>query len=121
MNNDLNTVLEGMHNDKVAVLRDQLAAIDAQEQERLRIGNEIENGIRSDIGEVRCEELRVTPDEGYPDAERLARTGFLTKRLDLIDRLRAENRACWNDYQKLEEERREIQRELTTLERRDAT
>lgn len=115
MNNDLNNVLEGMHNEEVMVLRDQLAAIDAQEQERLRIGHEIETGLREDITEVRGEELRVTHDaEG--DVERNARTTFLTKRLDLIDRLRAENRACWNDYQKLEEERREIQRELTSLE-----
>ena len=120
MNHDLNNVLTSMHNDKVLVLRDQLAAIDAQEQERLRIGHEIETGMREDITEVRHEELRVTPDEGYPDADRQARVGFLTKRLDLIDGLRAENRACWNDYQKLEEERREIQRELFTLERRDA-
>jgi hypothetical protein len=112
---DLTNVLESMHNDAVIVLRQQLAAIDEQERDRLRIDSEIKRQLDENIGEVRADELRVTADSELPDAERQARVLFLFKRLDLINRLSDEMRHCWNDYQRLEEQRREIERELTVL------
>jgi hypothetical protein len=123
--NDLNDLLESLHSDKVALLRAQLAAIETQEQDRLTIDTQIKRQLEENIGEVRLDELRVSPDpesSEAADAQREARVQFLFKRLDLVNRLSDEMRHCWNDYQRLEEQKREIQRELTELQqRRDRT
>jgi hypothetical protein len=123
--NELDDVLESLHNDKVAVLREQLAAIDAQEKDRVAIDEQIKGRLETSIGEVRADELHVSPDRDSSqgaDVQREARVQFLFKRLDLLNRLSDEMRQCWSDYQRLEEQKREIQRELTLLgQRRDRT
>jgi len=120
--NDLDDILQSMHNDKVVVLREQLAAIDKQEEDRIAIDAQIKRQLDDNIADVRADELRLTQDPELPDTQREARVQFLFKRLDLINRLSDEMRHCWSDYQRLEEQKREIQRELITLEqRRDRT
>lgn len=123
--NELDDVLERLHNDKVAVLREQLAAIDAQEKDRVAIDEQIKGRLEASIGEVRADELHVSPDRDSAlgaDVQREARVQFLFKRLDLLTRLSDEMRQCWSDYQRLEEQKREIQRELTLLgQRRERT
>jgi len=119
--NDLNDILESLHNDKVILLRQQLAAIDRQEAERLTVDTQIKDQLSESIAEIRADELRVThelEDSGSTDKDRDARITFLFKRLDLINRLSDEMRHCWNDYQKLEEQKREMQWELTSLDQR---
>jgi len=119
--NDLNDILESLHNDKVILLREQLGAIDKQEAERLSVDEQIKAQLSESIAEIRADELRVTQeqeDSGSADRERDARITFLFKRLDLLSRLSDEMRHCWNDYQKLEEQKREMQRELTSLDQR---
>ncbi len=122
--NELNNVLESMHNDKVRVLREQLTAIDMQEHERHRIADVIKDELHEQITEARTEELRVTPDWDNPhdvDKERRDRVIFLQKRWDLMGELQRELRNCWLDHQRLEEERREIEKELTTLKKDEAS
>ena len=122
MNNDLNRVLESLHNDKVRVLREQLAAIDHQENERQTITLVVKDELHEELAEVREEELRLTPD--WDSAQAVDKDGrdriiFLQKRWDLMGELQRELRNCWLDHQKLEEERREIEKELTTLTKLD--
>jgi len=124
--NDLNRVLESLHSEKVSVLREQLAAIDRQENDRRGIAEVIKDELHEELAEVREEELRLTPDWDNPhatDKDRKDRIVFLQKRWDLTGELQRELRNCWLDHQRLEEERREIEKELTTLtkdERPDA-
>jgi len=116
--NDLNRILESLHSEKVRVLREQLAAIDRQEGERRGITGAIKDELREELAEVREEELRLTPDWDNPhatDKDRKDRVVFLQKRWDLTGELQRELRNCWLDHQRLEEERREIEKELTTL------
>ena len=120
--NDLNRVLESLHNDKVRVLRDQLAAIDRQENERQKITAVVKDELHEQLAEVREEELRLTPDwdsAQATDKDRRDRIIFLQKRWDLTGELQRELRNCWLDHQKLEGERREIEKELTTLTKND--
>jgi hypothetical protein len=120
--NDLNRVLESLHSDKVRVLRDQLAAIDHQESERQKITLVVKDELHEQLAEVREEELRVTPDWDSAtalDKDRRDRIVFLQKRWDLTGELQREVRNCWLDHQKLEEERREIEKELTILTKHD--
>jgi hypothetical protein len=116
--NDLSRVLDSLHSEKVRVLREQLAAIDRQENERRNITGVIKDELHEQLDEVRQEELRVTPNWDNAqdvDKDRRDRIVFLQKRWDLTGELQREVRSCWLDHQKLEEERREIEKELTTL------
>lgn len=122
--NDLTRVLESLHSEKVRVLREQLAAIDRQENERRNITGVIKDELHEQLDEVRQEELRVTPNWDNAqdvDKDRRDRIVFLQKRWDLTGELQREVRNCWLDHQKLEEERREIEKELTTLTKNEGS
>jgi hypothetical protein len=122
--NDLTRVLESLHSEKVRVLREQLAAIDRQEDERRKITGVIKDELHEQLDEVRQEELRITPNWDNAqdvDKDRRDRIIFLQKRWDLTGELQREVRNCWLDHQKLEEERREIEKELTTLTKNEGS
>ena len=117
MTDDLDGVLDALHGDKKAVLKEQLKSIEGEIAERRLIGVDNTLAIHGELGELRNEELNLTrEDQSLPDKDRRDRMVVERERLDLSRELREEHRDTWKDVQNLQREERDVEKELSTTE-----
>jgi hypothetical protein len=116
--NELATIVDAVHGDKKAVLRDQVASIEKEIGKRQLIAVDSAMTIKEELQELKTESLNMThAEKGLPDAERKDRLSIEKERLSLSRELRAEQRDTWKDVQNLRREEREVEKELATSSR----
>lgn len=115
---ELNVVVEALHGDKKAVLKDQVKTIEEEIGERRLIAADTSLVIKDELQELRNETLNLThTEEGQGDRDRKDRLAVEKQRLDLSRELRGEQRDSWKDVQNLRREEREVEKELSTSEK----
>lgn len=122
MTDDIDIVAAALSGDKKAVLKEQLRLIDREILERLMIELLTRDGIEHDVADIRNEIIQLQPDhDGNPDdpVKRRDRLALRKEELDLTKELREEREGCWRDVKDLKREERDVQKELTTIEKRD--
>lgn len=116
--NELDVVIDALHGDKKAVLKDQVKAIEEEIGERRLIAADTSLVIKDELQELRNETLNLThTDEGQGDRDRRDRLAVEKERLDLSRELRGEQRDSWKDVQNLRREEREVEKELSTSDK----
>jgi hypothetical protein len=117
-NNELDVVIDALHGDKKAVLKDQVKTIEEEIGERRLIAADTSLVIKDELQELRNETLNLThAEEGQGDRDRKDRLAVEKQRLDLSRELRGEQRDSWKDVQNLRREEREVEKELSTSEK----
>ncbi len=117
-NNELDVVIDALHGDKKAVLKDQVKTIEDEIGERRLIAADTSLVIKDELQELRNETLNLThTEEGQGDRDRKDRLAVEKQRLDLSRELRGEQRDSWKDVQNLRREEREVEKELSTSEK----
>ena len=115
---EFSAIVDALHGDKRAVLRDQVKSIEDEIGQRRMIAVENKVSINEELRELKTESLNVShAEEGLPDAERKDRLVIEKERLALSRELRAEERDTWKDVQNLRREEREVEKELSTSAR----
>jgi len=115
---DLTTVIDALHGDKKAVLKDQVKTIEEEIGERRLIAADTTLTIHDELTELKTESLNLThTEEGLGDRDRKDRLAVEKQRLDLSRELRDEQRDSWKDVQNLRREEREVEKELSTSEK----
>lgn len=118
MTNELDVVIDALHGDKKAVLKDQVKTIEDEIGERRLIAADTSLVIKDELQELRNETLNLThTEEGQGDRDRKDRLAVEKQRLDLSRELRGEQRDSWKDVQNLRREEREVEKELSTSEK----
>jgi hypothetical protein len=116
--NELDVVIDALHGDKKAVLKDQVKTIEEEIGERRLIAADTSLVIKDELQELRNESLNLThAEEGQGDRDRKDRLAVEKQRLDLSRELRGEQRDSWKDVQNLRREEREVEKELSTSEK----
>jgi len=116
--NELDVVIDALHGDKKAVLKDQVKTIEEEIGERRLIAADTSLVIKDDLQELRNESLNLThTEEGQGDRDRRDRLAVEKQRLDLSRELREEQRDSWKDVQNLRREEREVEKELSTSDK----
>lgn len=116
--NELDVVIDALHGDKKAVLKDQVKTIEEEIGERRLIAADTSLVIKDELQELRNETLNLThAEEGQGDRDRKDRLAVEKQRLDLSRELRGEQRDSWKDVQNLRREEREVEKELSTSEK----
>jgi len=116
--NELDVVIDALHGDKKAVLKDQVKTIEEEIGERRLIAADTSLVINDELQELRNETLNLThTEEGQGDRDRKDRLAVEKQRLDLSRELRGEQRDSWKDVQNLRREEREVEKELSTSEK----
>jgi hypothetical protein len=116
--NELDVVIDALHGDKKAVLKDQVKTIEDEIGERRLIAADTSLVIKDELQELRNETLNLThAEEGQGDRDRKDRLAVEKQRLDLSRELRGEQRDSWKDVQNLRREEREVEKELSTSEK----
>lgn len=114
----LDAVIDALHGDKKAVLKDQVKTIEEEIVERRLIAADTALGIHEELTELKNESQNLNhAGEGLPDRDRKERLAVEKERLDLSRELRAEQRDAWKDVQNLKREEREVEKELSTSEK----
>ncbi|KAA0254714.1 MAG: hypothetical protein EDX89_08445 [Acidobacteria bacterium] len=114
----LDTVVDALHGDKKAVLKDQVKSIEKEIAERQLIAVDNTVAIDEELTELKTETLNLShAEEGVPDRDRKERLAVEKERLDLSRELREEQRDAWKDVQNLRREEREVEKELSTSEK----
>jgi hypothetical protein len=118
MTNELDVVIDALHGDKKAVLKDQVKTIEDEIGERRLIAADTSLVIKDELQELRNETLNLThTEEGQGDRDRKDRLAVEKQRLDLSRELRGEQRDSWKDVQNLRREEREVEKEISTSEK----
>ena len=118
MTDDLDAVVDALHGDKKAVLKDQAERIEKDIGERRLIAADNALAIEEDLTALKTESLNLThTEEGLPDYDRKDRLLVEKERLELSRELREEQRDSWKDVQNLRREEREVEKELSTSEK----
>jgi hypothetical protein len=116
--NELDVVIDALHGDKKAVLKDQVKTIEEEIGERRLIAADTSLVIKDELQELRNETLNLThTEEGQGDRDRKDRLAVEKQRLDLSRELRGEQRDSWKDVQNLRREEREVEKELSTSDK----
>lgn len=116
--NELDVVIDALHGDKKAVLKDQVKTIEDEIGERRLIAADTSLVIKDELQELRTESLNLThAEEGLGDRDRKDRLAVEKERLDLSRELRGEQRDSWKDVQNLRREEREVEKELSTSDK----
>lgn len=119
---DIDVIRSAMTGDARAVLQHQAARVQREIIERLAINITTREAIHELISAVRHTILALAPaHDGLPDdpRERHERLALEHEYRTLILRLSEEQRACWNDVQRLKSELRGCERDLLALEQRE--
>lgn len=115
---ELSAVIDALHGDKKAVLKDQVKTIEEEIGERRLIAADTSLVIKDELQELRNESLNLThTEEGLGDRDRKDRLFVEKQRLDLSRELRGEQRDSWKDVQNLRREEREVEKELSTSDK----
>ena len=115
---ELSAVVDALHGDKKAVLKEQVKTIEEEIGERRLIAADTSLVIKDELQELRNESLNLThTEEGLGDRDRKDRLAVEKQRLDLSRELREEQRDSWKDVQNLRREEREVVKELSTSEK----
>jgi hypothetical protein len=118
MTDELDVVIDALHGDKKAVLKDQVKTIEDEIGERRLIAADTSLVIKDELQELRNETLNLThTEEGQGDRDRKDRLAVEKQRLDLSRELRGEQRDSWKDVQNLRREEREVEKELSTSDK----
>ena len=115
-------LLGAVHGDQESLLREQLRKIEAQKAERERLSNVFLESMREDLLRLGTLLLQLTPEPSTaetPDV-RHDRLSLERDRQTLAREGRDERRSCWLDQQTLEEEQRQLEKELTGHAKRRA-
>lgn len=114
----LDAVIDALHGDKKAVLKEQVRTIEEEIGERRLIAADTTLVIKDELQELGTETLNLThADEGQADRDRKDRLAVEKERLDLSRELREEQRDAWKDVQNLRREEREVEKELSTSDK----
>jgi hypothetical protein len=115
---ELDAVVDALHGDKKAVLKDQVKTIEEEIGERRLIAADTSLVIKDELQDLRNETLNLThAEEGQGDRDRKDRLAVEKQRLDLSRELREEQRDSWKDVQNLRREEREVEKELSTSDK----
>jgi hypothetical protein len=115
---ELSAVIDALHGDKKAVLKDQVKTIEEEIGERRLIAADTTLVVKDELHELRNESLNLThSEEGLGDRDRKDRLAVEKERLDLSRELREEQRDAWKDVQNLRREEREVVKELSTSDK----
>lgn len=118
MTDDIDAVVDALHGDKKAVLKDQVKTIEQEIVERRLIASDNALAIHEELTELKTEGQNLAhAGEGLPDRDRKERLAVEKERLELSRELRAEQRDAWKDVQNLKREEREVEKELSTSEK----
>jgi len=109
---DKEIILKAVHGDKEEVLKEQHESIEKEIEERKKIDAAVKEEIIQDIVEVDTA-LMQPPLGSADDVLKLSK-----ERLDLSKEKREEDRECWKDVQVLKEEKRLVEKDLLTAQKK---
>lgn len=100
-----------LHEDRTGTVEEQLQSVELDIARRRLVSAETVVTLFGQLGELREQILRLLPNEGFPDTNRVVREPLEREHRQLEREIQAELRNRWRDLEALRREHRQLSRE----------